>query len=82
MFHGKGGYTWESVYSMPIWLRKFVHKEIYDFYEKEKEEYEKSINGRQQISAGTDQNTLSKIKNSVAKTQIPDFVSTVKKSKK
>ena len=27
---------------MPIWLRKFTFKEIKDFYEEEKKEYEKS----------------------------------------
>jgi len=27
---------------MPIWLRKFTFKEIKDFYEEEKKEYEKA----------------------------------------
>jgi len=27
VFHGQGGYDWETVYNMPIWLRKFTfHK--------------------------------------------------------
>tara|TARA_B100001094_G_scaffold1658_1_gene1483 strand:- start:1266 stop:1454 length:189 start_codon:yes stop_codon:yes gene_type:complete len=30
---------------MPIWLRKFTFKEIKDFYEDEKKEYEESKSG-------------------------------------
>lgn len=67
---------------MPIWLRKFVYKEIYDFYEKEKKEYEKSVNGREQINANTDLQTLNNIKNQMKKAEIPDFVSKIKKPKK
>ena len=28
IFHGKGGYDWNTVYSMPIWLRKFTFFKI------------------------------------------------------
>ena len=31
-FHGKGGYSWETVYNMPVWLRNFTFKKIQDFY--------------------------------------------------
>ena len=41
MFHGKGGYTWNDVYNMPLWLRKFTFEKIKEFYEKEKNEMEK-----------------------------------------
>lgn len=30
-FHGQGGYQWETVYNMPIWLRKLTVKEISDY---------------------------------------------------
>lgn len=40
-FHGQGGYSWETVYNMPIWLRRFTFKEIQEFYEKEQTEYSK-----------------------------------------
>jgi hypothetical protein len=23
VYHGNGGYTWDSVYEFPVWLRKF-----------------------------------------------------------
>lgn len=37
VFHGKGGYDWGTVYSMPSWLRKFTFSEINKFYESENE---------------------------------------------
>ena len=39
VFHGQGGYDWETVYNMPLWLRKFTFNEIKMFYEKEEAEY-------------------------------------------
>lgn len=38
MFNGKGGYTWETVYNMPIWLRNFTFTKLKEFYEKQNEE--------------------------------------------
>ena len=45
VFHGNGGYSWETIYSMPIWLRKFTFNKIQDHYTKQKEEIEKSKTG-------------------------------------
>ena len=42
VFHGKGGYDWETVYRMPIWLRNFTYQQISDFYEKEAEATKKA----------------------------------------
>lgn len=42
VFHGKGGYSWNDVYNMPIWLRRFTFKEIQEFYDKEQESYKKA----------------------------------------
>jgi hypothetical protein len=42
IFHGNGGYSYNDVYSMPIWLRKFTYnklKEYYDSRQKEKEKW-------------------------------------------
>jgi uncharacterized damage-inducible protein DinB len=44
VFHGKGGYDWDTVYNMPIWLRRFTFEKLKEFYEKEKEEAEKQQN--------------------------------------
>jgi len=40
IFHGKGGYDYNTVYNMPIWLRKFTYSEIKDFYAEEKKSVE------------------------------------------
>ena len=34
IFHGNGGYDFETVYNLPIWLRKYIFKEIKDYYAK------------------------------------------------
>lgn len=34
-FHGKGGYAFTDVYEFPIWLRKFIHRTMLEWYEKE-----------------------------------------------
>jgi len=41
VFHGKGGFDWNTVYAMPLWLRKYTFHEIKMFYE-EKSNAEKS----------------------------------------
>lgn len=40
MFHGQGGYGWETVYNMPLWLRKFTYSKIADYYTKQNEQAE------------------------------------------
>lgn len=36
VFYGKGGYDWNTIFNMPIWLRKFVFSKIMEHYESEK----------------------------------------------
>lgn len=31
-FYGEGGYDWETVYKMPIWLRKYTFNKIQEHY--------------------------------------------------
>lgn len=45
VFHGKGGYDWETIYNMPIWLRRFTFHKMQEYYDKEKEETDKISNG-------------------------------------
>tara|TARA_Y100000389_G_C17458462_1_gene519821 strand:+ start:809 stop:1042 length:234 start_codon:yes stop_codon:yes gene_type:complete len=35
IFHGKGGYDFQTIYNLPIWLRKYTYKEMLDYYEAE-----------------------------------------------
>jgi len=47
VFYGKGGYDWNTIYNMPIWLRRFTFIEIQNFYKEEKESIEnKSSSGK------------------------------------
>lgn len=47
-FHGKGGYSFGEVYEFPIWLRRFLHRTLIEFYEKENKQTEKA-SGRQSL---------------------------------
>jgi hypothetical protein len=47
VFHGNGGYDYQTVYNMPIWLRKFTFLEIKKHYDEEKKEYDKSTKSGQ-----------------------------------
>ncbi len=40
VFHGKGGYDWNTIYNMPLWLRKFTFIQIQNYYKEEKEALE------------------------------------------
>lgn len=51
LYYGKGGFTWECVYSMPIFLRRFYIKKINETITAENAANEKS---RKSISKKTD----------------------------
>ena len=44
VFSGNGGYDWETVYHMPLWLRKTTFNLLKEHYEKQNEENEKQKN--------------------------------------
>jgi hypothetical protein len=48
VFHGKGGYSFETVYEFPIWLRRFTFRTMLDWYAKEQKENE-TANGQQSL---------------------------------
>ncbi len=37
VYHGNGGYDWDTVYRMPIWLRKFTYNQIKNYLTKKNE---------------------------------------------
>ena len=47
VFHGGGGYDYDTVYNMPIWLRKFTYQQIADFKKKEQEASKSKGKGQQ-----------------------------------
>jgi hypothetical protein len=44
VFHGNGGYDWDTIYNMPIWLRKFTFNKLKEFYDKEQEAVDQQNN--------------------------------------
>lgn len=42
IYHGKGGFTWQDVYSMPVWLRKFYIKLANEEVRRHNEQIEES----------------------------------------
>ena len=55
IFHGNGGYDWNTIYNMPIWLRRFTFETLREHYEKQNEAAEKQQNmlnnkGKNEIS--------------------------------
>lgn len=45
MYFGGGAYTFETLYEIPIWLRKFMYSEIARFKREESERMEEAQNG-------------------------------------
>ena len=41
-FHGKGGYSFETIYEFPIWLRRYVHRTMLEWYDNENKQNEKA----------------------------------------
>ena len=41
VFHGNGGYDWDTVYNMPIRYRDFIYNQIREHFEKQNKEAEK-----------------------------------------
>ena len=43
IFHGGGGYDYETIYNMPIWLRQFTFNTIREHFEKINEQNKKQL---------------------------------------
>ena len=65
VFHGQGGYDWETVYNMPIWLRKFTFDQINAFYSKKQQQQQ------EQQSKNPNQKTVI---DSTGKVKAPEFL--------
>jgi len=63
VFHGNGGYDWNTVYNMPLWLRKFTFNEIKNYHEK--------LN--QKINSQTQDPNKKNLINSDGTVNAPDF---------
>tara|TARA_B100001939_G_scaffold301140_1_gene277497 strand:+ start:1967 stop:2278 length:312 start_codon:yes stop_codon:yes gene_type:complete len=45
VFHGNGGYDWETVYNMPTWLRTFTFNKLKKYYDEQAEATKKASKG-------------------------------------
>jgi len=45
VFHGRGGYNYETIYNMPIWLRNITHRFISESINQENEAQQKANKG-------------------------------------
>jgi hypothetical protein len=43
VFHGQGGYDWETIYNMPIWLRRYTFQKIKAYYDKQNESSDSTV---------------------------------------
>ena len=68
-FHGKGGYDWNTIYEMPIWLRKFTFNKIKKFYEEES-------------NPGNKNNERTTLVDSSGKVNVPGFLKANENNKK
>lgn len=53
VFHGNGGYTWDDVYNMPIWLRRFTFNKINDFYDRKNKAEKEAFDNAKGIQRAT-----------------------------
>lgn len=66
VFHGQGGYDWDTIYNMPIWLRKFTFNKIKSYYDKvnnqeNQDNVQKSIAAMKSVGATKDKTPVGKI---------------------
>ena len=69
-YHGGGGFIYSEVWQMPVMTRRYHIKKINEFLQKKSEAEEKAMKGSNTMDA----------KSYAKSTNIPDFVSKVKKS--
>ena len=69
-YHGGGGFIYSEVWQMPVMTRRYHIKKINEFLQKKSEAEEKAMKGSNTMDA----------KSYVKSTNVPDFVSKVKKS--
>lgn len=71
VYFGNGGYNWETVYNMPLWLRRFTFNEIQAFHNKHNNQEDDDVveTTRQNIrAAGFDRSSTNKT------ITVPDYV--------
>ena len=52
VFYGQGGYDWETIYNMPVWLRRFTYSKLIEHYDKQNKQNEDLGTQSQKIKEG------------------------------
>ena len=52
VFHGGGGFDYNTLYNFPIWLRNFTFRSLEEHFEKDRKAYEKA-QGKQKLGDDT-----------------------------
>lgn len=76
LFHSKGGYDYNTIYNMPIWLRKFTFHKLQSFYEEESKAYSsanKNSNSTTLVDSSGKVNTPEFLKASKEYTKQPTY---------
>ena len=63
----------DTVYNMPMWLRKFIYHEIRTYYDKEKQEREKASRGKNSSSIINSDGTVNKQNFQNAQPRVPSY---------
>jgi hypothetical protein len=66
LFHGQGGYSYDVIYNMPVWLRNFTYNKLKSHYDKINNQentnnVEKSIKNMKSVGATRDKLPIKKI---------------------
>lgn len=75
VFNGQGGYSYNEVYNMPIWLRRFTYQKLVEEYDKRNEATKKQ---QPQKSNSTTPSWVQDVAKAQAQGKKPSY--TVKKS--
>ena len=70
VFHGQGGYDYETIYNMPVWLRKFTFETIKKWYEEQNTQDEDNM-----------ERSIQNIKQAQASGAVPQFAQNAYKTK-
>lgn len=71
LFYGNGGYNYNTVYNMPLWLRRFTYNKIKEHYEKRNEQPDVVAESIKNIKAAGNTNTN--------KIQVPTYITKASK---
>lgn len=63
VFYGKGGYDFDTVYNLPIWLRNYIYHEIVEAYKAEAEAAEGKSRPPQQQVGPVNEKVVQQLKN-------------------